>query len=564
MDRSAVTQRVWELAEPLALAGGLELVDVQYRPEGGRIVVRRLLDRAEGGVTLDELPRVSRELGDLLDAHDAVPGRYQLECSSPGINRPLLRAAHFHRALGERVWVQTRAPIGGRRRVRRTLQAPPAREIKPHHPPAGRGALAPGAIEQAHLHPDLSPPTRAPSKIDPEAEVGDQLLAKLPPEKFGRIAAQAAKQNIIQRVRDAERDIIYNEFKGRKGELFSGIVQRFEKKNIIVNLGRTDAILPEKEQIPRERYRQGDRIRAFILDVELSGKGPQIALSRTHPGLLIKLFEQEVPEIYEGIVEVKGAVREPGGRAKIAVISRDTDVDPVGACVGMRGTRVQAVVQELRGEKIDIVPWTSDPAVYVCRALAPAKVATIIMDEDEHAMEVIVPDDQLSLAIGRKGHNVRLASRLTGWNLAVRSESEAEDEARRARASLTAIPGIGAVTAELLYQNGFKSAEELAESDEDPVAEIEGIGQERVGPSLAAARAPPEPNAAEEGALAAAREGAAGDAEVETDSGAAPVLEEGGNERGPDLDVHRLQKNPDGPPLWGPGAVDAKTTLVRR
>ncbi len=313
-------------------------------------------------------------------------------------------------------------------------------------------------------------------KLDPDAEVGDELLAKLPAEKFGRIAAQAAKQNVIQRVRDAERDIIYNEFKGRKGELFSGIVQRFEKKNIIVNLGRTDAILPETEQMPRERYRQGDRIRAFIL----------------------------------------------------------------------------------------IVPWTSDPAGYVCRALAPAKVSKIIMDEDGRAMEVIVPDDQLSLAIGRKGHNVRLASRLTGWNLDVRSESEAEDEARRARASLIAIPGIGAVTAELLYQNGFKSAEELVESDEDPVAEIEGIGPERIGAILAAARAHLEQKRAEEGALAAAREGAAGDSEVETDPGAAPVSEEGGNERGPDLDVHRLQKNPDGTPLWGPGPVDAKTTLVRR
>ncbi len=270
------------------------------------------------------------------------------------------------------------------------------------------------------------------AKIDPEAEVGDQLLAKLPPEQFGRIAAQAAKQNLIQRVRDAERDVIYNEFKGRKGELFSGIVQRFERKSIIVKLGRTDAILPEKEQIPRERYRQGDRIRAFIVDVELTGKGPQIVLSRTHPGLLIKLFEQEVPEIYEGIVEVKGAAREPGGRAKIAVISNDRDVDPVGACVGMRGTRVQAVVQELRGEKIDIVLWRSDPAEYMCRALAPAAVSKIIMDEDEHAMEVIVPDDQLSLAIGKKGQNVRLASHLTGWKVDLRSESEAEDEARRA------------------------------------------------------------------------------------------------------------------------------------
>jgi N utilization substance protein A len=324
--------------------------------------------------------------------------------------------------------------------------------------------------------------------LDPDAEVGDELLAKLPPEKFGRIAAQAAKQNIIQRVRDAERDSIFKEFKTRKGELATGTVQRFEKKNLIVNLGRADAILPEKEQIPRERYRQGDRIRAYIVDVELSSKGPQIVLSRTHPGLLIELFRQEVPEIYEGIVEVKGAAREPGGRAKFAVMSHDRDVDPVGACVGMRGTRVQAVVQELRNEKIDIVEWTADPAEYVCRALAPAKVSKIILDEDEHGMEVIVPDDQLSLAIGKKGQNVRLASRLTGWKLDVRSESDAEDEARRARASLTAIPDIGDVTAELLYQSGFKSAEDLAASDEESVAEVDGIGPERAPVILAAAR----------------------------------------------------------------------------
>src|SRR5262244_1716462 len=324
--------------------------------------------------------------------------------------------------------------------------------------------------------------------LDPDAQVGDELLSKLDSSMFGRIAAQAAKQNIVQRVRDAEREIIFNEFKGREGQLVNGIVQRFEKRNIIVNLGRTDAILPEKEQVPRERYRQGDRIRAYIVSVEITSRGPQIVLSRTHPGMLIKLFEQEVPEIYEGIVEVKGAAREPGGRAKIAVTSHDRDVDPVGACVGMRGTRVQAVVQELRGEKIDIVPWTKDPAEYVCRAIAPAKVSKIIMDEDERAMEVIVPDDQLSLAIGKKGQNVRLASRLTGWKLDVRSESEAEDEARRARASLTAIPNIGDVTAELLYQNGFKSAEELAASDEDAVGDIDGIGAERAPAILAAAR----------------------------------------------------------------------------
>ena len=324
-------------------------------------------------------------------------------------------------------------------------------------------------------------------KMDAEAAVGDELLEKLP-NTFGRIAAQAAKQNIIQRVRDAERELIFNEFKDRKGELSSGIVQRFEKKNLIVNLGRTDAILPEKEQIPRERYRQGDRIRAYIVDVDLTAKGPQIVLSRTHPGLLVELFRQAVPEIYEGIVEVKAAVREPGGRAKIAVVSHDRDVDPVGACVGMRGTRVQSVVQELRGEKIDIIHWTADQAEFVCRALAPAKVTKIIMDEQDGGMEVIVPDDQLSLAIGKKGQNVQLASRLTGWRLDVRGEAEADEEARRARASLLAIPGVSDLTAEMLMQHGFKSAEEVAESEAEGIAEVEGVGPERAIGILEAAR----------------------------------------------------------------------------
>ena len=315
--------------------------------------------------------------------------------------------------------------------------------------------------------------------LDPDAQVGDELLSKLDTSSFGRIAAQAAKQNIVQRVRDAEREIIYNDFKGREGQLVNGIVQRFEKKNIIVNLGKTDAILPEKEQVHRERYRQGDRIRAYILSVEMTGRGPQIVLSRTYPGMLIKLFEQEVPEIYEGIVEVKGVAREPGGRAKIAVVSNDQDVDPVGACVGMKGTRVQAVVQELRGEKIDIVHWTPDQAEYVCRALAPAKVSKIIIDDEEHSMEVILPDDQLSLAIGRKGQNVRLAARLTGWKIDVRGEAEVEEETRRARSSLGAIPGVNDMVAELLYQSGFKSAEELAEADLETISEIDGIGREK-------------------------------------------------------------------------------------
>jgi transcription termination/antitermination protein NusA len=315
--------------------------------------------------------------------------------------------------------------------------------------------------------------------LDPDAQVGDELLSKLDSSMFGRIAAQAAKQNIVQRVRDAEREIIYNEFKGREGQLVNGIVQRFEKRNIIVNLGRTDAILPEKEQVPRERYRQGDRIRAYIVSVEITSRGPQIVLSRTHPGMLIKLFEQEVPEIYEAIVEVKGAAREPGGRAKIAVVSNDPDVDPVGACVGMKGTRVQAVVQELRGEKIDIVHWIPDQAEYVCRALAPAKVSKIIIDDEDRSMEVVVPDDQLSLAIGKKGQNVRLASRLTNWRIDVRSEAEAEEETRRARQSIGAIPGINDMAAELLYQAGFKSAEEVAESDLEDILDVEGISKEK-------------------------------------------------------------------------------------
>jgi len=324
------------------------------------------------------------------------------------------------------------------------------------------------------------------AKYDPDAEIGDEILLKLDTATMGRIAAQAAKQNLIQHIRDAERKQIYSEFKDRKNEVVSGIVQRFERKNMIVNLGRTEAILPEKEQIPHERYRQSDRIRALIAEVDLSEKGLSIILSRTSNDFLRKLFEQEVPEIYEGIVEIRQCAREPGGRAKVAVYSNDTDVDPVGACVGMKGTRVQSVVQELRGEKIDIVPWTEDQAELVCRALAPAKVSKVIIDEDEHAMEVIVPDDQLSLAIGKRGQNVRLAHRLTGWKLDVRSEAEAEEEARAARASLNAIPGVGDINAELLYQWGFRSAEQLAETEEEAL-EIDGISRERAHQLIAAA-----------------------------------------------------------------------------
>jgi N utilization substance protein A len=380
-------------------------------------------------------------------------------------------------------------------------------------------------------------------KYDPEAQVGDEILIKLDTATMGRIAAQAAKQNLIQHIRDAERKQIFNEFKDRKGEIVSGIVQRFERKNMIVNLGRTEAILPEKEQIPHERYRQGDRIRALILDVDLSEKGLSIVLSRTSNLFLMKLFEQEVPEIYEAIVEIRQCAREPGGRAKVAVYSKDNDVDPVGACVGMKGTRVQSVVQELRGEKIDIVPWTDDQAELVCRALAPAKVSKVVIDEDEHAMEVIVPDDQLSLAIGKRGQNVRLAHRLSGWKLDVRSDSEAEEEARAARASLNAIPGIGDINAELLYQWGFRSAEQLSEANEDNF-EVEGISPERARQVILAARGWVESKQRMEEEKAAAAVAAA-QAALETSAEADGVEELGAVDGGAESADDELEREAD-------------------
>ena len=265
-------------------------------------------------------------------------------------------------------------------------------------------------------------------EVDPDVEIGDSLGMMMDAGSFSRIAAQTAKQVIIQKVREAEREGIYNEFSDRVGEVVNGIVRRYERGDLIVDLGRAEALLPSREQVPRENYRQSDRVRAYISEVKLSAKGPQIILSRTHPGLLISLFTSEVPEIAEGIVEIKAAVREPGSRAKMAVLSHDPDVDPVGACVGMRGSRVQNVVTELRGERIDIIPWTHDPARFACAALAPAEVSRVYIDDEDQAMEIIVPDDQLSLAIGKKGQNVRLAAKLIGWKIDIKSESRAQEE----------------------------------------------------------------------------------------------------------------------------------------
>ncbi len=310
-----------------------------------------------------------------------------------------------------------------------------------------------------------------------DREYGDLLNLKTYRRGFGRIAAQTAKQVIIQRVRDAERENIYNEYKDRKGELITGIVRRYERgNNIIVDLGRTEAVLPGREQVPRESYRPGDRIVAYVKDIDREARGPLIILSRTDLGLLIKLFEQEVPEIYEGIVRIVTAAREPGARSKIAVDSRDLDVDPVGACVGMKGSRVQAVVQELRGEKIDIVPFERDPARFVCNAIAPAEVSRVIIDEANGSMELVVPDDKLSLAIGRRGQNVRLASQLSGWRLDIISESKFRQIEEEAIAALATIEGIDDLLANTLYRLGFRSPEELIEADPSEFAGIPGLG----------------------------------------------------------------------------------------
>jgi N utilization substance protein A len=317
---------------------------------------------------------------------------------------------------------------------------------------------------------------------NPAAQVGDFIAEPLPPLEYGRIAAQSAKQVIVQKVREAERDRQYQEFKDRIGDIVNGLVKRVEYGNVVVDLGRGEAIVRRDELLPREVFRNGDRIRAYIYDVRREPRGPQIFLSRTHPQFMAKLFAQEVPEIYDGIVEVKAVARDPGSRAKIAVISRDSSVDPVGACVGMRGSRVQAVVNELQGEKIDIIPWSADVATFVVNALAPAEVAKVVLDEDRERISVVVPDPQLSLAIGRRGQNVRLASQLTGWDIDILTEQE-ESERRQAefekrtKMFMDAL-NVDEVVGQLLASEGFNSVEELSIVDERDVASIEGFDED--------------------------------------------------------------------------------------
>ncbi len=347
--------------------------------------------------------------------------------------------------------------------------------------------------------------------INPEAHIGDEVKTPVPvnAQSFGRIAAQTAKQVIIQRVREAERDSVFQTFKEKEGELVHGVVQRVIKGNAILNIGKAEAILPVREQLPREEFRVGDRVRAYILDVKKTSKGSQIVVSRTHPGFLKRLFDLEVPEIYEGIVEVRAAAREAGERAKIAVVSKDANVDPVGACVGYRGARVQSIVRELQGEKIDIIPWREDPGTFVKAALAPAEVQHVTVDSETHTLQVVVADDQLSLAIGKRGQNARLAAKLVGWKVDIKSTAELQREAEAALSGLmggeerpaeappseadpleqfTALPGIGEKLAGRLVAAGYGSLAALAAATPDELQVVEGIGAKSAERILQAAQ----------------------------------------------------------------------------
>ncbi len=326
------------------------------------------------------------------------------------------------------------------------------------------------------------------TELDPETELGDMIGVKISPE-YTRIAIHNAKQKVLQKLKEAEGKVIYEEFIGRKGTIIGGIVRRVDRRHIIVDLGRVEAVLPPEQQVPREYYKMKERIRAVLLDIRESPRGePRLILSRAHVSFVTRLFEAEVPEISESIVEIKAISRDPGGRTKIAVASKDSDVDAVGACVGMRGSRVQSIIQELRGEKVDIVPWSEDPARYVCNALSPAVVNKVVIDENSRSMEVIVDDDQLSLAIGRKGQNVRLASQLTEWKIDIKTESRVKQEQQEVLSLLTSLPSVSEVTASLLYNDGFYSLEHIAFCEPDVLMKVGSLGEEEVSTLQKAAR----------------------------------------------------------------------------
>lgn len=324
---------------------------------------------------------------------------------------------------------------------------------------------------------DVQLTLEAAKAMDPEAQIGDSIGIKINTQKFGRISAQAAKQVILQRINDAEKEVVYKEFKTRRGEVVYGVIRRFEGRTIIMDLGKTEGVLPPTEQLSKENFRIGDKVRVYVQEIRMTNKGPKIILSRTNNEFLVKLFTTEVPEIAEGIVEIKAVSREPGNKSKIAVFSKDKDIDAVGACVGMRGARVQNIVQELSGEKIDIIAWSPDHAKYIVAALAPAKITEVSVDEAEKYIEVIVPDDQLSLAIGRKGINVRLAAQLSGWKIDIKNETNMKEIKEKSKEVFANFSAITVKTAELLYGYGIKSIKELADSPLDVLLKIPGFDE---------------------------------------------------------------------------------------
>ena len=391
--------------------------------------------------------------------------------------------------------------------------------------------------------------------LDPEVQLGDELGEKMEQiEDLGRIAAQSAKQVIIHKMKDAEREVIYEMFRDREGEVVSGIVQRFDRGRMVVNLGRTEAILPREHQIPKRSFKQGDRIRAYLLEVRRETRDAQLILSRTVDEFLVKLFTMEVPEISEGIVKVMGVSREPGFRAKIAVSSTETDVDPVGACVGMKGSRVQNVVQELQGERIDIVPWSPDPAKYVYNALAPAKVSMAIVDEEEKSVLVVVPDDQLSLAIGRQGQNVRLAARLLGWRIDVKSEQRYANLEDPGYQTLLLIDGVEEALADQFFAREIKSINQLAQTSLDELTVLRAIDDEQAQYLIDAAAAlvaeghgvaEPEPGSETEPAPESETDGEGGDAEGAVEPVDEPPAETGADEGA--VDEGATDEGDDGP-----------------
>ena len=343
-------------------------------------------------------------------------------------------------------------------------------------------------VVEAVTDPEIEISLAEATELDPETELGDMIGVKISPE-YTRIAIHNAKQKVLQELKEAEGKVIYEEFIGRKGTIIGGIVRRVDRRHIVVDLGRVEAVLPPEQQVPREYYKMKERIRAVLLDIKESPRGePRLILSRAHVSFVTRLFESEVPEITENIVEIKAISRDPGGRTKIAVTSNDSDVDAVGACVGMRGSRVQSIIQELRGEKVDIVPWSEDPARYVCNALSPAVVNKVVIDENSRSMEVIVDDDQLSLAIGRKGQNVRLASQLTEWKIDIKTESRVKQEQQEVLSLLTSLPSVSEVTASLLYSEGFYSLEHIAFCEPDVLIKVGSLGEEEVSTLQKAAR----------------------------------------------------------------------------